>query len=234
MKFKIITIFPEMFPGPLKHSISGKALKNKKYSLETVDLRKFSNYKNKSVDEKPFGGGAGMIIRADILQRSLEFITNNNNKKKIIFLSPSGRQLNQKKIKEIIKFEEVILICGRYEGVDQRFLDFNKIDEISIGDYIISGGEIASHVLIDACIRLIPDVLGNKESLKCESFENNLLEYPQYTKPSSWKKITVPDVLLSGHHEKITQWRKKKALEKTKKTRPDLWKLYKRYKSEEK
>ena len=234
MKFKVITIFPEMYPGPLKHSITGNALNNKKFSLETIDIRKFSNKNYKAVDDKPFGGGPGMILRADILQKSLESIEKSKKKRKIIYLSPSGKLLNQKEIKEIFDYEEIILICGRYEGIDQRFVDYNKIDEISVGDYIISGGELASFILIDACIRLIPDVLGNCESVKYESFEQDLLEYPQYTRPFKWKHLSVPDVLLSGHHKKIAEWRKKKAIEKTKKTRPDLWKLYKRNISEEK
>ena len=228
MRFNILTLFPDLFPGPLNYSVSGNALKNKKYSISAFDIRKFSDLSNKSVDDNPFGGGAGMVMRADILNKALEFV----KKKTVIsnsisiYLTPSGEKLDQKMIKRIVKYDNIILICGRYEGVDQRFLDHNNVKEVSIGDYVLAGGEIAALVLIEACIRLIPDVLGNKKSLINESFEDFLLEHPHYTKPAVWKNIAVPKVLRSGNHKMISEWRKKESIKKTKKIRPDLIKLY--------
>jgi len=227
MIFKILTLFPEIFPGPLSHSITGRALAEKKFEIEAINIREFSKNKSKTVDDKPYGGGAGMIFKPDILQRSLNFAKKKARKKtKIIMLSANGRKFDQKFAKETIKNDELIIICGRYEGVDQRFIDFNSIEEISIGDYVLSGGEIPALILIDTCVRLIPEVLGNNKSLNSESFNNHLLEYPQYTKPLNWKELKVPDVLLSGDHKKIFDWRLKKSIEKTKKVRPDLLKLY--------
>ena len=232
MIFNIITLFPEIFPGPLNHSLSGKALNENKLQIKTYDLRKFSKYKNKKVDDTPFGGGPGMIIRADVVQNALDFVKKTTKKPKTIFLSPGGKTLRQKKIREIVNFKDMIIICGRYEGIDQRFLDHNKIEEISIGDYVLSGGELAAIILIDTCVRLIPEVLGNNRSLINESFENNLLEYPQYTKPRVWKNLSVPEPLLSGNHELIKEWRDNEAKKKTKLIRPDLWKKYMDFKEE--
>ena len=227
MIFKILTLFPEIFPGALSHSITGRALVEKKFQIEAINIREFSKNKSKTVDDKPYGGGPGMIFKPDILQRSLNFAKKKARKKtKIIMLSANGRKFDQKFAKETIKNDELIIICGRYEGVDQRFIDFNSIEEISIGDYVLSGGEIPALILIDTCVRLIPEVLGNNKSLNSESFNNHLLEYPQYTKPLNWKELKVPDVLLSGNHKKIFDWRLKKSIEKTKKVRPDLLKLY--------
>ena len=227
MKFKILTLFPEMFPGPINHSIAGKALRKKKFQLEAINIRDFSTNKAKTVDDTPFGGGAGMIMKPDILQNALTFAKKGFKKNcKILSLSPSGKKITQNFIKNLVSSKEIILICGRYEGIDQRFIDYNEIEEISVGDYVLSGGEIASFILIDACVRLIPKVLGNTKSLDSESFHNNLLEYSQYTKPSEWNKMSVPEVLLSGNHKKISNWRLKNSLEKTKKVRPDLYKLY--------
>ena len=227
MKFKILTLFPEIFPGPLSHSISGKALSKKIFTIETFNIRNFSVNSAKTVDDTPYGGGPGMIIKPDVLQKALEHVKKNTKSKaKIIFLSPGGKPLNTKVAKELIKFDELIIICGRYEGIDERFLEYNDIEEYSIGDFVLSGGEIASIILIDACVRLIPEVLGNKNSLKSESFQNHLLEYPQYTKPSNWMGINVPGVLLDGNHMKISDWRLKKSVEKTKKVRPDLYEIY--------
>lgn len=228
MKFNILTLFPDMFPGPLNYSISGNALDNKKYSIKAYDIRDFSGSSNKSVDDTPFGGGAGMVMRADVLDKALNFVKNKNKSihTASIYLTPSGEKLDQKMIKRIVKYDNIILLCGRYEGVDQRFLDHNQIKEVSIGDYILAGGEIAAFVLIEACIRLIPDVLGNNKSLINESFEDYLLEHPHYTKPAIWNNIKVPDVLRSGNHKMIAEWRKKESLKKTKKVRPDLLKLY--------
>jgi tRNA (guanine37-N1)-methyltransferase len=228
MKFNILTLFPEIFPGPLNHSLTGKALKNKLFKINTINIRDFSTTKSKTVDDKPFGGGAGMIIKPDVLQSSLNHAKKitKGSKEKILYFSPSGKKINQKLVNDLINFKEIILICGKYEGVDQRFIDYNKIEEISLGDYIISGGELAAFILIDACVRLIPEVLGNNNSLNVESFNDNLLEYSQYTKPYEWKNIKVPEILLSGNHKKISDWRLKNSLEKTKKIRPDLYKLY--------
>ena len=228
MKFNILTLFPEIFPGPLNHSLTGKALKNMLFKINAINIRDFSRTKSKTVDDKPFGGGAGMIIKPDVLQSSLNHAKKitKGSKEKILYFSPSGKKINQKFINDLINFKEIILICGKYEGVDQRFIDYNRIEEISLGDYIISGGELAAFILIDACVRLIPEVLGNNNSLNVESFNDNLLEYSQYTKPYEWKNLKVPEVLLSGNHKKISDWRLKNSLEKTKKIRPDLYELY--------
>ncbi len=232
MKFRILTLFPEIYPGPLEKSIIGKAFRKKKFSLQTYNIRNFSNFKSKKVDEKPFGGGAGMIIRADIMQRCLDYSLRDSKdiKYKILNLSPKGKKLEQNSVKDLLKYEEIIIICGRYEGIDQRFIDANNIEEISLGDYIISCGDLAAFILVDSCVRLIPDVLGNKNSLTNESFNENLLEHPHYTKPRTWKNLKVPSILFSGNHSKIDEWREKKAKEITKKARPDLWKLYKKKK----
>ena len=228
MKFNILTLFPEIFPGPLNHSLAGKALKKKIFEVNAINIRDFSRTKSKTVDDKPFGGGAGMVIKPDVLQNSLNYAKKINKKveKRILYFSPSGKKINQKFVNDLIGFRELILICGKYEGVDQRFIDYNKIEEISLGDYIISGGELAAFILIDACVRLIPEVLGNNNSLTVESFNDNLLEYSQYTKPYEWKNLKVPEILLSGNHKKISDWRLKNSLEKTKKVRPDLYELY--------
>ena len=229
MKFKILTLFPEIFPGPLAHSITGKAIEKKLFEIETINIRNFSKSRNKKVDDPPYGGGAGMILKPDIMQRALDFSNKKDLriKKKIVFMSPGGKTINSKIVRNLVKFDELIIICGRYEGIDQRFLDHNKIEELSIGDFILSGGEIASIILIDTCVRLIPEVLGNKNSLNSESFQDHLLEYPQFTKPRNWKGMKVPDVLLSGNHEKISDWRLKKSIDKTNKIRPDLLKKFK-------
>ena len=226
MIFKILTLFPEIFPGPLNHSITGKALKKKKFEIKTINIRDFSKTRSKTVDDKPYGGGAGMILKPDILQSCLNFAKKSTKKNRVIMLSANGKKFNQKLARKMIEYDEVIIICGRYEGVDQRFIDLNSIEEVSIGDYVLSGGEIPALILIDTCVRLIPEVLGNDKSLNSESYDNHLLEYPQYTKPYNWKTLKVPDVLLSGNHKKISDWRLKKSIEKTKKVRPDLFKLY--------
>ena len=195
MRFKILTFLSKCFHGPLAHSISGKALSKKIFTIETLNIRNFSNNKSQTVDEKPFGGGPGMIIRPDVLQRTLDAATSKKNRK-IIFLSPGGNQLNSSTVKKLIKFDEIIIICGRYEGVDDRFLKYNKIEEISVGDFISSGGEIPSIILIDTCVRLIPEVLGNKNSLESESFSKpSFTRISQYTKPYNWKGMKVPEVL---------------------------------------
>ena len=221
----ILTLFPEMFPGPLGFSIIGKALEEKNWLLELIKLQNFSKKGPKYVDDKPYGGGPGMIIKSEIVHEALkQTIKKIKNNYSLVYLTPKGKKLDQKKIKRFVKRNNLILVCGKYEGIDQRVIDAWKMEEISMGDYILSGGEIAAMSLIDSCVRLLPNVLGSAKSLENETFENNLLEYPQYTKPSNWKGRKVPDILLSGNHQKIEEWRKKKSFEITKLKRPDLFK----------
>ena len=222
---QILTLFPEMFPGPLGFSIIGKALEKKKWSLKLINLQNFSKKGPKYVDDKPYGGGSGMIIKSEIIHEALKkTIKKIKNNYSLIYLTPKGKKLDQKKIKRFIKKDNLILVCGKYEGIDQRVIDVWKMEEISMGDYILSGGEIAAMSLIDSCVRLLPNVLGSVESLKNETFENNLLEYPQYTKPREWLGKKVPEVLLSGNHKKINEWKKKESIRITKIKRPDLLK----------
>jgi len=229
INFKILTLFPELFPGPLAASITGVALEKKIWSLEAINIRDFAKDERKTVDDTPYGGGAGMVLKADILADAIE--KNLQSESKIFYLSPRGKTLTQKKARELAQEKEIILLCGRYEGVDQRVLDEFAIEEISIGDYVLSGGELAAFVVIDAILRNVEGVLGADESLAEESFgskENleyeNLLEYPHFTRPAKWRGREVPEVLTSGHHKKINEWRKEKAIEITKKNRPDLLK----------
>ena len=225
IKFKVLTIFPEIFPGPLSASITGIALEKKLWSLEAINIRNYAKDERGTVDDTPYGGGAGMVLKAEVIADAIE----KNSLKKIIYLSPRGKKFTQKMAAELSKEEEITLLCGRYEGVDQRVLDEFKIEEISIGDYVLSGGEIAAYVVIDAILRNVKDVLGFDESLIEESFcfeENqefkNLLEYPHFTKPYEWRGRKVPEVLVSGHHKKISEWRLQQSIELTKKVRPDL------------
>ena len=226
---KIITAYPEMFPGALSFSLIGKALKEKKFSLETINLHDFGFDARKGIDDEPFGGGPGMIIRPDVVERALLSINSKYSQQSHrIYLSPSGKLLNQGKLTNFTKLDELIILCGRFEGVDQRAIEVLNFEEISIGDYILAGGEIAAQVLVEGCIRLIPGVLGQPKSLLEESFSNNLLEHPQFTRPQVWKDAKnnnheAPEVLISGHHEKIKEWRYKQSVEKTKLIRPDLY-----------
>jgi tRNA (guanine37-N1)-methyltransferase len=229
INFKILTLFPELFPGPLSASVTGAALEKKLWSLEAINIRDFAKDERKTVDDTPYGGGAGMVLKADILADAIE--KNLKPESKIFYLSPRGKTLTQKKARELAQEKEIILLCGRYEGVDQRVLDEFVIEEISIGDYVLSGGELAAFIVIDAVLRNVDGVLGADESLVEESFgskENleyeNLLEYPHFTRPAKWRGREVPEVLTSGHHKKINEWRKEKAIEITKKNRPDLLK----------
>lgn len=231
INFKILTIFPQLFPGPLDISITGEALKNKIWSLDTIDIRDYAFDNRGSVDDTPYGGGAGMVMRADVIGNAIQKNISSENNPKIIYLSPRGKVFKQENAKKLAKESEIMILCGRYEGIDQRVIDEFAIEEISIGDYIVSGGEIACYVLIDAIIRNIKGVLGTEESLHEESFSFeedcdyfNLLEYPHYTRPASWCNRDVPEVLLSGNHKNIANWRKEKAIEITKKNRPDLLK----------
>ena len=226
---KILTAYPEMFPGVLGHSIIGKALKEKKWFLETVNLHDFGCDERNSIDDIPFGGGPGMIIRADVVEKAVNFVSQNSDKKsQLIYMSPSGRPLKQGDLKEFSKIDQIVILCGRFEGVDARAIETLGFQEVSIGDYVLAGGEVAAQVLVEGCIRLIPGVLGQPKSLLEESFSNYLLEHPQFTRPQVWKDAKnnnheAPEVLISGHHEKIKEWRYKQSVEKTKLIRPDLY-----------
>ena len=222
---RVFTLYPEYFPGYLNKGLFGRAL-GKIWNLQTVDIRNYANDKHKTVDDTPYGGGNGMIIKADVLARSID--DNVNGKEKIIYLSPKGKLFNQELAKEFSREATINFICGHFEGVDQRVLDSRNIKEVSIGDFILSGGESAAFVMLDSIIRLLPGVLGNEKSVKEESFENGLLEYPQYTKPQIWEEKTVPDVLLSGDHAKIKDWRLSQSEAITRDRRPDLWQKYKK------
>ena len=229
MRVIILTSYPQMFPGSLGYSIIGNALDNKKFNLEIIDLHKFGIDQRGSIDDEPFGGGPGMVIRPDVVENAMESILLKTDKVSKIFLTPSGEKLTQKKLEDLSKYNELVILCGRFEGVDQRAIEILGFQEISIGDYVLSGGEIAAQVLVEGCIRLIPGVLGQPQSLLEESFSDDLLEYPHYTRPRVWEdkkgyKHEVPDILTSGHHEKIGRWRKDRAIEKTKNLRPDLLK----------
>ena len=223
---RIFTLYPEIFPGHLEKGLYGKALLNKTWSLDIVNIRDSAEDKHKTVDETPFGGGTGMLMKADVLARSIDYNVNKNEK--IFYLSPKGKLFDQKIAKSLSKENCVNLICGHFEGVDQRLLETRNIEEISVGDFILSGGETAAFVIIDSVLRLVPGVLGNEKSVNDESFENGLLEYPQYTKPQIWEEKSVPDVLLSGDHAKIKHWRLSKSEAITRLRRPDLWQKYKK------
>lgn len=220
----LLTLFPEMFPGPLGQSLSGRALENKIWSLRTVNIRDFATDKHKTVDDTPFGGGAGMVMRADVIEQSLLSLPQTGRK---IYMSPRGRVLDQALVQELSHAETLTILCGRYEGVDQRVLDAHEFEEISIGDYVLSGGEPAAMILMDACIRLLPGVMGNDATPDEESFSNGLLEYPHYTRPAEWishdgRNFTVPEILTSGHHAEVAKWRLKQSEDITSARRPDL------------
>ena len=223
-KARVFTLYPEIFPGPLNKGLYGKALEKKLWNLEVINIRDSAEDKHKTVDDTPFGGGSGMLLKPDVLGKSID----NNIKKgeRIFYLSPKGKKFDQQIAKDLSNEKTINLVCGNFEGVDQRILDTRNIEEISIGDYILSGGESASFVVIDAILRLLPGVLGNDISKDEETFENGLLEYPQYTKPQIWEKKSVPEVLLSGDHAKIKDWRLSQSKDITRRRRPDLWKKY--------
>ena len=223
---RIFTLYPEVFPGLLNKGLYGKALSEKKWKLETINIRDYATDKHKTVDDTPYGGGSGMLIKPDVLANSLD--ENINHDEKIIYLSPKGKLFNQAKAKLLSTEKSINLICGHFEGVDQRIIESRNIEEISIGDFVLSGGETAAFILLDAILRLIPGIIGNKESVNEESFENGLLEYPQYTKPQIWEEKNVPNVLLSGDHAKIKDWRLSKSEAITRDRRPDMWQKYKK------
>ena len=223
---QIFTLYPELFPGPLNKGLYGKALSNNIWNLKIVNIRDYSSDKHKTVDDTPFGGGSGMLIKPDVLANSLD--QNVKANEKIYYLTPKGKLFSQKLAKKLSKEKTINLICGHFEGVDQRVIDTRNIEELSIGDYVLSGGETAALVVLDSILRLIPGILGNDQSISEESFENGLLEYPQYTKPQIWEKKSVPDVLLSGDHAKIKDWRLSESESITRDRRPDLWQRYKK------
>ena len=223
MKVKVLTIFPEIFPGFLGYSLTGKALDDGKWSLTAVNIRDYAFDKHGSVDDTPCGGGAGMIMRPDVLGEAL---ANEYHGGRLIYMSPRGKPLTQAMLHELAAEPELTIICGRFEGVDERVLEAYNVEEISIGDYILTGGDQAAMIMLDGIVRLLPNVLGNEQSTEDESFENQLLEYPQYTRPVSWQGRDVPEVLLSGHHKNIENWRKEQSLKITESKRPDLFKKY--------
>jgi len=216
---RVLTLFPEMFPGPLGHSLAGSALAAGVWHLETVDIRTFASDKHRSVDDAPFGGGPGMVMRPDVLDRALAAAGSNP----AIYLSPRGRCVTQARVKGLAAGPGLTLLCGRYEGVDERVIEARGLEELSLGDFVLSGGEPAALALIDACVRLLPGVVGDQATLAEESFEQGLLEYPHYTRPQLWEGRTVPEVLLSGHHDRIRQWRQEQREKATRERRPDLW-----------
>ena len=223
-KARIFTLYPKIFPGLLNEGLYGKALKEKIWNLEIVNIRDFALDKHKTVDDNPYGGGSGMLIRPDVLSNSIDQKTNSSEK--IIYLSPKGKLFNQDIAKSLSQLNTINLICGHFEGVDQRVIENRNIEELSIGDFILSGGETAAFVVLDSILRLIPGVIGNEKSVSDESFENGLLEYPQFTKPQIWEKNGVPEVLLSGDHAKIKDWRLLQSEAITGDRRPDLWQKY--------
>ena len=236
-KAKVLTLFPEMFPGPMGASLAGQALENGLWSLETVDIRAFARDKHRTVDDTPTGGGAGMVMRPDVVDAAITAACENTEKDQgvklpLIYLTPKGKPLTQGRVRTLAEGPGALLLCGRYEGIDQRVLDKHQPEEISIGDFVLSGGEIAAMVLLDAAVRLLPGVIGSEASLEEESFEAGLLEYPQFTRPRDWDGKEVPEVLLSGHHENIRAWRRAQAEQITRQRRPDLWQDFEKSQSQ--
>ena len=225
---RVFTLYPELFPGPLGSGLYKKSLEKKLWSLEVVNIRDYATDKYKTVDDPPFGGGSGMLMRADVIANSLDKNISNKNEP-IIYLSPKGKKFDQIYAKKILD-KNINIICGHFEGVDQRLLETRNIEEISVGDFVLSGGEIGAFVVIDTIVRLIPGVLGNSDSLTEETFERDLLEYPQYTKPQEWEEKEIPDVLLTGDHAKIKDWRLAQSEDITRRRRHDLWNKYKKNK----
>ena len=223
---QVFTLYPEVFPGPLSKGLYGKALSNKLWNLSVINIRDAATDKHKTVDDTPYGGGTGMLLKADILANSLDQKVKKGER--VFYLSPKGKKFDQKLAKDLSLEKSISLICGNFEGVDERVLTTRNIEEISIGDYVLSGGETAALVMLDSILRLLPGVLGNDKSSLDETFENGLLEYPQYTKPQIWEEKSVPEVLLSGDHSKIKDWRLSQSEAITRDRRPDLWQKYKK------
>lgn len=220
----VLTLYPDLFPGPLGAALSGKALENGIWTLKTVDIRDFAHDKHRSVDDTPYGGGAGMVIRADVLGPAID--AHHRAGRPLIYFSPRGRVMDQTLVREIGEADGATLICGRFEGVDERVLETRQVMEVSLGDFVLSGGEFAAYALLDAVVRLMPGVAGNADSLAEESFADGLLEYPQYTRPREWEGKTPPETLLSGDHARIRTWRKAESERLTRERRPDLWRRY--------
>lgn len=222
MSFKasILTLYPDMFPGHLGHSMSGRAIERGDVEINAINIRDFAEGKHRNVDDTPSGGGAGMVLRADVLARGIDSLPDDNRPR--LLMSPRGKPLTQSRVRELADGEGVVIVCGRFEGVDQRVIDARKLEEVSIGDYILSGGEPAAFIMLDAIIRLLPGVMGNDESGTYESFEDNLLEHPHYTRPQEFEGREIPEVLLSGNHKKIDEWRKAQSEALTTERRPDL------------
>jgi tRNA (guanine37-N1)-methyltransferase len=220
----VLTLFPEMFPGPLGLSLAGRALRDGRWGLEALDIRGFATDRHRSVDDTPFGGGAGMVMRPDVVDAALGAAIASNHEARRIYLTPRGRLLDQALVRDLAAGPGVILLCGRYEGVDQRVIEARDLEEVSAGDVVLSGGEVAAILLLDACVRLLPGVMGAAESAAEESHgPEGLLEYPHYTRPAEWQGRTVPEVLLSGHHAEVAKWRRARAEDATRMRRPDLW-----------
>lgn len=221
-KASVLTLYPQMFPGSLGQSLAGRALERQDWILETVQIRDFARDKHRTVDDTPAGGGAGMVLRADVLAAAIDATSPIGDERPRLLMSPRGRPLDQARVRDLAAGAGVVIICGRFEGVDQRVIDARQLEEISIGDYILSGGEVAATVVLDSIVRLLPGVMGNVESGKHESFENGLLEHPHYTRPAVWEGREIPQILTSGHHEKIHQWQLEQARQLTRERRPDL------------
>ena len=226
MSFKasVLTLYPEMFPGPLGSALAGRALRDDKWQLETVQIRDFAPDKHRMVDDTPAGGSAGMVMKPDVVARALDSLEQDNRPR--ILMSPRGRPLTQDLVRELASGEGAVILCGRFEGVDERVIEARNLMEVSVGDYILSGGETGALVLLDAIVRLIPGVMGNHESGETESFETGLLEHPHYTRPQEWEGRSIPAVLTSGNHKAVDQWRLEEAKRITRERRPDLWEAY--------
>nr|WP_321442782.1 tRNA (guanosine(37)-N1)-methyltransferase TrmD [uncultured Cohaesibacter sp.] len=222
----ILTLYPDMFPGPLGTSLAGRALEKGLWSLDTLHIRDFAEGKHRNVDDTPAGGGAGMVLRPDVVGRAIDAATGEGDRRPRILLSPRGKPLTQEKVRSLKEAGGAILLCGRFEGVDQRVIDGRNLEEISIGDYILSGGELGAMVLMDAVVRLLPGVMGKVASGEDESFESGLLEYPHYTRPTVWEGHEIPDILASGHHGNIAKWRHEQAIALTIERRPDLYEAW--------
>ena len=223
---KIFTLYPDFFPGILSKGIYGRAIEKNLWRLDVINIRDHAEDRHKTVDDTPYGGGEGMVLKPDVVAKALD--QNLMKNEKIIYLTPKGKTFDQNKAKKFLNDKKINILCGHFEGIDQRVIESRGIEEISIGDYILSGGETAAYVILDSILRLVPGVLGNENSYKDESFENGLLEYPQYTKPQIWEKTPVPEVLLSGDHSKIKDWRLSQSEAITRHRRPDLWQKYKK------
>ena len=223
---KIFTLYPDFFPGILSKGIYGRAIEKSLWNLDVINIRDYAKDKHKTVDDTPYGGGEGMVLKPDVVAKALD--QNLKKNEKVIYLTPKGKTFDQNKAKKFLNEKKINILCGHFEGIDQRVIESRGIEEISIGDYILSGGETAAYVILDSILRLVPGVIGNENSYKDESFENGLLEYPQYTKPQIWEKTPVPEVLLSGDHSKIKDWRLSQSEAITRHRRPDLWQKYKK------